>query len=150
MEAVSRFNAQLERVAEVAVVLVVGVLLSEVRFGLELLWFVPLLLLGIRPAAVYLGLAGAPVAARERRLIAWFGIRGIGSMYYLFYAISHGLNTGHAEQLVSVTLAVIVASVLLHGVTVTPLMRRYEKRKDARERRSPNASSGKNRGQNGR
>lgn len=130
MEAVARFNAQLERVAEVAVVLVVGVLLTEVRFGLELLWFVPLLLLVIRPAAVYLGLAGAPVAAPERRLIAWFGIRGIGSMYYLSYAITHGLAVAHAERLVAITLSVIVASVLLHGVSVTPLMRRYEKRKD--------------------
>lgn len=130
MDAVARFNAQLERVAEVAVVLVVGVLLTEVRFDLELLWFVPLLLLVIRPAAVYLGLAGAPVAAPERRLIAWFGIRGIGSMYYLSYAITHGLAVAHAERLVAITLSVIVASVLVHGVSVTPLMRRYEKRKD--------------------
>lgn len=140
MDAVARFNAQLERVAEVAVVLVVGVLLTEVRFDVELLWFVPLLLLVIRPAAVYLGLAGAPVAAPERRLIAWFGIRGIGSMYYLSYAITHGLAVAHAERLVAITLSVIVASVLVHGVSVTPLMRRYEKRK---QRRAGDAPAGR-------
>lgn len=140
MDAVARFNAQLERVAEVAVVLVVGVLLTEVRFDVELLWFVPLLLLVIRPAAVYLGLAGAPVAAPERRLIAWFGIRGIGSMYYLSYAITHGLAVAHAERLVAITLSVIVASVLVHGVSVTPLMRRYEMRK---QRRAGDAPAGR-------
>jgi len=140
MDAVARFNAQLERVAEVAVVLVVGVLLTEVRFDRELLWFVPLLLLVIRPAAVYLGLAGAPVAAPERRLIAWFGIRGIGSMYYLSYAITHGLAVAHAERLVAITLSVIVASVLVHGVSVTPLMRRHEKRK---QRRAGDAPAGR-------
>ncbi len=129
MEAVERFNAQLERMAEVAVVLVVGALLTRVDFGAEVLWFVPVLLLVVRPLAAYTGLVGARVEGAQRRLIAWFGIRGIGSIYYLMYAINHGLEPGIAERLLAITLAVVVASVLLHGVTVTPLMRRYEARK---------------------
>lgn len=129
MQAVERFNAQLERIAEVAVVLVVGALLTVVDFGAEVLWFVPLLLFVIRPLAVYLGLVGARVERSQRRLIAWFGIRGIGSIYYLMYAITHDLQPAIAKQLLSITLAVVVASVLLHGVSVTPLMRRYEARK---------------------
>lgn len=146
MDSVARFNAQLERVAEVAVVLVIGALLTELHYGLELLWLVPLLLLVIRPVAVYVGLAGlrgVGMAGPERRLIAWFGIRGIGSMYYLSYAISHGLAVAHAERLAAITLTVIVASVLVHGVTVTPLMRRYERRKEVSGRKAkvtgPNA-----------
>ncbi|MCE1192857.1 MAG: sodium:proton antiporter [Acidovorax sp.] len=129
MESVERFNAQLERIAEVAVVLVVGALLATVEFGAEVLWFVPLLLGVIRPLSVYAGLWGAPVQRNQRRLIAWFGIRGIGSVYYLMYAITHGLPPALAQRLLSLTLAVVVASMVVHGVSVTPLMRRYEQRK---------------------
>lgn len=131
MESVERFNAQLERLAEVAVVLVVGALLAVVDFRAEVLWFVPLLLFIIRPLAVAGGLQGAAVQRSQRRLIAWFGIRGIGSVYYLMYAITHGLHPVIAERLLSLTLAVVVASMVLHGISVTPLMRRYERRKNA-------------------
>ena len=65
-------------------------------------------------------------------LIAWFGIRGIGSVYYLMYAISHGLDEANADYLLSITSAVVVASVAAHGVSVTPLMQRYERRRAAR------------------
>lgn len=128
MQSVERFNAQLERLAEVAVVLVVGAVLTVVDFDIEVLWFVPVLLLVIRPLAVYAGLVGAKVERSQRRLIAWFGIRGIGSIYYIMYAITHDLHPVIAQRLLAITLAVVVASVLLHGVSVTPLMRRYEER----------------------
>jgi NhaP-type Na+/H+ or K+/H+ antiporter len=93
------------------------------------LWFVPLLFLVIRPLAVWFGLLGTPVRGQQRRLMAWFGIRGIGSLYYLLFAINHGLAPDLAKDLLSITLSVVVASVVAHGVSVTPLMRRYEKRK---------------------
>lgn len=132
MQAVGRFNAQLERFAEVGVVLVVGSLLWVVAFRTEVLWFIPALFLVIRPLAVYLGLYGTRVERPQRRLIAWFGIRGIGSIYYLMYAITHELEPALAGRLLSITLAVVVASVVAHGVSVTPLMQRYEQRKPGR------------------
>lgn len=140
MESVQRFNAQLERFAEVGVVLAVGALLASVDYRPETLWFVPLLFLVIRPAAVYLGLtglvglAGQGIHPPQRRLMGWFGIRGIGSVYYLMYAISHGLDGGEAHTLVSLTIAVVVASVVAHGVSVTPLMNRYERLKKRKRR----------------
>ena len=129
MRQVERFNSQLESFAEVAIVLVVGVLLATVRFRVEVLWFVPLLFLVIRPAAVVIGLIGTDAKPAQRKLMAWFGIRGIGSLYYLLYAINHGIAVPVAQQLLSITLAVIVASVVAHGISVTPLMKRYEARK---------------------
>jgi NhaP-type Na+/H+ or K+/H+ antiporter len=129
MQAVQRFNAQLERFAEVAVVLAVGALLTVVEFRREVLWFIPLLFLAVRPLAVYLGLLGTTVTGTRRTLMAWFGIRGIGSIYYLMYAISHDIEPGLADRLVSITVAVVVASIVAHGVSVTPLMTRYEKRR---------------------
>lgn len=134
MQAVARFNAQLERFAEVGVVLVVGSLLWVVAFRTEVLWFIPALFLVIRPLAVYLGLYGTRVERPQRRLIAWFGIRGIGSIYYLMYAITHDLEPALAGRLLSITLAVVVASVVAHGVSVTPLMQRYEQRKPGKRK----------------
>ena len=129
MRAVAQFNVALEHVAEVAVVLVVGALLAWVQWDWRMAWFVPVLFLLVRPLAVFVGLAGSPVARSQRRLMAWFGIRGIGSIYYLAYAINHGLDADLARQLLSITLTVVVASIVVHGVSVTPLMRRYEARR---------------------
>jgi NhaP-type Na+/H+ or K+/H+ antiporter len=67
----------------------------------------------------------------------WFGIRGIGSVYYLTYAAAHGLPKPMADRLTAITFTVIVASLVVHGLSVTPLMKRYEdrvaKRRDASE-----------------
>ena len=135
MGQVERFNSQLESFAEVGIVLAIGVLLATVKFSADVLWFVPLLFLLIRPVSVYVGLLGTAVKGPQLRLMAWFGIRGIGSLYYLLYAISHEIEPALAERLLSITLAVIVASIVAHGVSVTPLMRRYELRKSTPRRR---------------
>ena len=129
MNAVQRFNTQLESFVEVGMVLAVGVLLASVHFHRDVLWFIPLLFLVIRPLAVYIGLLGTPVRGAQRRLMGWFGIRGIGSLYYLLYAISHDIEKALAQRLLTITLAVVVASVIAHGISVTPLMQRYEARK---------------------
>ena len=134
MRAVARFNSQLESFVEVAIVLAVGVLVATVRFRPEVLWFIPVLFLVIRPGAVYIGLLGTRVRGAQRNLMGWFGIRGIGSLYYLLYAINHHIERALAQQLLSITLAVVVASVVAHGVSVTPLMKRYEARKAGRRR----------------
>ena len=129
MNAVQRFNSQLESFVEVGIVLAVGVLVASVQFRREVLWFVPVLFLLIRPLAVYIGLLGTPVMGAQRRLMGWFGIRGIGSLYYLLYAINHNIEPALAKRLLALTLSVVVASVIAHGISVTPLMKRYEARK---------------------
>ena len=134
MKAVARFNSQLESFAEVGIVLAVGVLIATVEFHSGVLWFVPVLFLLIRPLAVYVGLLGTRVKGTQRNLMGWFGIRGIGSLYYLLYAINHGIEPALAERLLSLTLAVVVASVVAHGISVTPLMKRYEARRTAKKK----------------
>jgi len=135
MNAVQRFNSQLESFVEVGIVLAVGVLLSTVAFERDVLWFVPLLFFLVRPVAVYVGLLGTGINGSQRNLMSWFGIRGIGSLYYLLYAINHGIEPVLAERLLSITLAVVVASVIAHGVSVTPLMKHYEARKKFKKER---------------
>lgn len=126
-QAVLGFNEQVERIFEVGVVLLVGGMLSFHYLPPDALWFIPLLFLGVRPVAVAVGLAGARLPRREKGMIAWFGIRGIGSIYYLMYAIEHGLPADLAERLTGLTLTAVAASILVHGISVTPLMSLYEK-----------------------
>jgi len=132
MQEVQGFNEQLERIAEVAIVLVVGGMLAYTYLHASAVWFVLLLFLVVRPVSVWAGLLGAPVSRDQRVLISWFGIRGIGSIYYLMYAINHGLPRSLAEELVALTLTMVAASIVLHGISVTPLMSLYARRKGRR------------------
>jgi len=76
----------------------------------------------VRPLAGWIGLIGSKHPLRDRALIAFLGIRGIGSFYYLAYAINHG-DFGDTERLWAVTGLIVLCSILIHGVTSTPLMR---------------------------
>ena len=126
-QAVLGFTEQLERIGEVAVVLLLGGMLTGRTLPSDALWFVPVLLLVIRPLSVLIGLAGSRTPQVQRSLIAWFGIRGIGSVYYVSYAIEHGLSEDLAHRLMGLTLATVTVSIMVHGISVTPLMHRYSR-----------------------
>ena len=129
---------RLERLLTLTVLLLLGVALSNAL--VELTWqgalVGTLLVLVVRPAAAWLSLqlgtgwnrAGArALTPGEKMATAWFGVRGVGSIYYLAYAAGQmpveGL--GHLWATVAFTIAL---SVLVHGVTATPIMRRLEAR----------------------
>lgn len=133
-QAVLGFNEQIERIGEVAVVITIGAMLWTVRWHSAGWWLVPLLLLVIRPLAVGLGLLRTSSLTSQRWLIGWFGIRGVGSLYYLMYAINHGVSSQLADQLIALTLAVVVTSIIVHGISVTPMMAAYERAKRRRRR----------------
>ncbi|MNT61468.1 hypothetical protein D3C72_1991170 [compost metagenome] len=58
--------------------------------------------------------------------MGWFGIRGIGSLYYVFYCLNHGLSPTLATTCINLTLSVVALSIVLHGVSTQPLLARYE------------------------
>jgi NhaP-type Na+/H+ or K+/H+ antiporter len=125
--AVLSFNEQIERIGEVVAVVAVGMLLSSLDWS-QVSWvFVATMLLVVRPVAVLLGLAGARTTRTQKAFIAWFGIRGVGSLYYLMYAVNHDLPRDLVDPLAATVLTVIVVSVVAHGVSVTPLMRLYDR-----------------------
>ena len=119
------FNEQLERIAEVLLILLLGGSLFVNSWSWEAVLVALFVFFVARPAGVYVGLIGADVAPKTRHYMAWFGVRGIGSLYYLMYAIGHGLEEPLALRLLSITLIVVTLSIVVHGMSVTPLMRRY-------------------------
>lgn len=71
---------------------------------------------------VFLGLAGSGTPLRLKAMTAWFGIRGIGSIYYLVFSIEAGLAPDLAAQLTNIVLFVMMLSIVVHGLSVKPLM----------------------------
>lgn len=126
---VLRFTGQLERVGEVGIVILVGAWLGAGDLEAARWWFPLLLFLLVRPLAVAVALPGTQQGATRSALLGWFGIRGIGSIYYLLHAINAGLPGPLTDALTAITLEVVTASVLLHGVSVTPLMNAYSRRR---------------------
>ncbi len=121
------FGDTVERLLEVLLVVLVGVALGShwshegVLLGLALMVIV-------RPPITVLCLIGTPVSILQRGLIGWFGIRGIGSLYYLAYALNHGLAGEDARTLADLTVSAVATSILIHGLTSQPLMGWYESR----------------------
>ena len=119
------FGDTAERLLEVLLVVLLGASLHafDMRaFPLALVLFVI-----IRPGLTLAVLAGTPTTLPQRLLFGWFGIRGIGSIYYLCYALSHGVSGAAAQELAAIVLPVLALSVLLHGATAQPILARYER-----------------------
>ena len=82
-----------------------------------------LLLLVVRPLVGWLSLLGTRLTIRERAAVAFYGIRGIGSVYYLSYA-SGRVELVNEPQLWAMVAYTILASTILHGFTAAPMMER--------------------------
>lgn len=123
------FGAHLERLSEMLLVFLLGGMLAFQFWTWRTLSLALFLFLVARPLSVYLSLAGTNTTWKLRSIIGWFGVRGIGSIYYLMYAIQHGLDKTHAEQLTQLTLVVITLSIVVHGTSVKPIMEKFWRRK---------------------
>ena len=123
------FNQRLESIVEAVSVLIVGALLSAGHFSLEGLMVAVVLFVFIRPLSVYAAMVGSKASARHKRLIGWFGIRGVGTLFYLMFAIDHDLQQGLIDRVMPIVLTVIAASIVVHGISATPIMEHYERSK---------------------
>ena len=123
------FKEHLERLSEVVLILLVGGMLFIDSWSWPAVSLAVFLFVVVRPLSVFLGMTGSGASWRMRGLIGWFGVRGIGSLYYLMYVIQHGLPEELSLQLIQLTLVVITLSVLAHGASVKPLMNLFWRRR---------------------
>ncbi len=139
-----RFTEQMEKLTEVATILILGSLLrweAIWQHAGEALLVGGLLLFVLRPVGAWISTIGGQYRPVTRWLFGWFGVRGVGSMYYLCYAFGNGLKDALGEQIAWITYITIVISVILHGVSTTPLMNAYEKVISKRRRKKVNATA---------
>ncbi|MEC4984336.1 MAG: sodium:proton antiporter [Oscillatoria sp. PMC 1068.18] len=123
------FTEQIEKLLEVATLLLLGGLLlidPVLKFGGEALILAALLLFIIRPLGAWISTIGTRLPIPTRLLFGWFGIRGVGSLYYLTYALGKGLKGEPAEEIAWLTYLVILCSIILHGFSATPIMKWYQ------------------------
>jgi sodium/hydrogen antiporter len=119
------FGETLERILGAGAVVLVGVLVS-VTWDWRGFLVVAALFFVIRPLATWISVRGTPTNRTQRLMIAWFGLRGVGTLYYLAYAVGEGIGRTRASETIGIALTVVAASVFLHGISVAPLLKRYE------------------------
>ena len=126
---------QLERLLTVVILVLLGGAIARgllagigwAEVGLALAFLVL-----VRPLSGWLALARGKTGPRERIAISFFGIRGIGSLYYLAYALGQGGFGDQAAHLWSIIGLVVAMSVVLHGVTTAPVMKRLDRLRERR------------------
>ncbi len=119
------FGDTAERLLEVMLVVLVGICLA-IYWDWRAVPLALALFFVIRPLAALLFLIKTPTGRVQRLMMGWFGIRGIGSLYYLSYALNHGLNDKIADT-VGITLSVVALSILIHGISSQPILDFYER-----------------------
>jgi len=131
------FIGQIEQLLSAALLVLLG---GAVATGLlaDLTWrgFVGAIavIFVVRPLVGYLAMIRAKVLKRERQAISFFGIRGIGSIYYVAVATQLAAFP-QADELWSATVFTILLSIGVHGVTATPIMRALDARRERRRLR---------------
>jgi len=124
------FIERIEKLMEVGMIALLGSLLRiepAWRFLDETVLIAGLLIFVIRPVGAWISTIGFPASPATRWLMGWFGIRGVGSLYYLAYTLSKGLQGETGEEIAWIVYLTVVISVVIHGMTSTPLMNWYEK-----------------------
>lgn len=124
------FIGQIERLLTLALLLglgylVGGGLLSALTVG-AVVWALALALL-IRPVTGRLSLVGSAVEPAEKRTIAFFGVRGIGTFYYVAYALTHG-GFENPELIWATAAFAVLVSIVVHGVTASPVLHTLDRR----------------------
>jgi sodium/hydrogen antiporter len=129
---------RIERVIGLAAVALIGALLAGSAVHPALVLFGLLMLVAVRPLAARLGIGAAPrvwlsgeraadaerrAGSGDRQALAWFGVRGIASLYYLSLVLD-GPTVANGGDLAAITLAVLATSVALHGLTALPFGKR--------------------------
>jgi NhaP-type Na+/H+ or K+/H+ antiporter len=118
-----------EKFGELALILLLGSMLSLDGLGLPGIggWLLAIVLVvAIRPLAVFAALAGSQLERKgERAFVAWFGVRGIGTLYYAGAAtVTGALTAEETGQVVWTAIVCVVVSIVVHGVSASPLGRR--------------------------
>jgi len=134
-ETLHGFIEQTERMLMIGLLLllggaVAGGILQPLTVGAVVV--VVVLLLVVRPVLAWLTLPSDCLDPAERATVSVFGIRGIGSLYYVAYASTHA-DVPQLEQVWAMVALAVVLSIVGHGIAVTPAMRALDRRRGSEE-----------------
>lgn len=133
-ESQHEFHGKLHSFTESVEQSITAILLIMIGASAPLLWEyldLSLLIVGIllifiiRPLAGMLSLIGSHFDIKQRMIISYFGVRGIGSIFYLAYAVSE-TNVDNMGGLWATTVYIIIISALVHGLTASSFITQRE------------------------
>jgi NhaP-type Na+/H+ or K+/H+ antiporter len=132
-EQLHAFTEQVERLLMMVLLVCFGAAIADGSIFGALSWQTVavglIILLVVRPVAGIIGLAGTGRRRGEKWVIAFFGIRGLGSFYYIAYALGHAAF--QSEILWTVVCFVVLVSIVMHGIMVKPIMRALDRQTEA-------------------
>jgi NhaP-type Na+/H+ or K+/H+ antiporter len=118
---VLRMAGRVERFAAVLIAVLLGALLASLELHFRMVAFALLLLVGLRPLAVRLGLGGLGLQPAQRRPLEWFSARGAASLFCLGLAINRGLGGEFAHEMAATALVVVVVSIVFSALSAFSL-----------------------------
>lgn len=130
------FAEQFERLFTVGLLVVFGGALTQgllAGFDWRVAAFTAVLLVLLRPATALVSVRGSIADDLERRAVAFYGVRGVGSFYYLAYATSEE-TFRDARLLWTVVATVVLASLIVHGASAGPVMALLDRRRRVQQR----------------
>lgn len=121
------FSEELERIMIAVMFTFMGVYLTQ-EFLDDFRWYMLpmglIILFLIRPISGMIGLIGSGMTKGTRMVVAFYGVRGLGSVFYLLYAFTI-VPFERAEEALAQVMVVILMSIFFHGLTARPVMERW-------------------------
>jgi NhaP-type Na+/H+ or K+/H+ antiporter len=128
MDNLHDFTEEVERIFVTFLFVFVGIYVCD---NIEMLWdyhiigTALILLLIIRPLSGWIAFYKTDLSGFEKFVLSFYGIRGVGSIFYLMYAFQQ-TGFANAYKLIQVTAVTIVLSVIIHGVSATTIQKKLD------------------------
>ncbi len=125
---IHNFSEEIEKIMVAVLFTIAGIYISN-GFLDDFQWYmIPaalIIIILIRPLTGFISLAGTRISNKRKWIIAFYGIRGIGSIYYLMYAFYHA-DFEQSKELLALVAVVIIFSIFIHGLTARPVIKKWE------------------------
>jgi len=129
MTSLHNFNEELESFVVAVIFVTTGFFIAlnyRIFFDAQIMGVALLMVLVVRPLAGYASLIKTGLNPFQKFVLSFYGIRGIGSLYYLAFALA-AASFADSDKLIAVTTATIFISVIIHGISARYIQKRIKK-----------------------
>jgi NhaP-type Na+/H+ or K+/H+ antiporter len=126
MDNLHDFTEEIERIFVALLFVILGIYLGanfQDLIDWRLISVALILILIIRPIAGYIALTNKKISRFEKFVLSFYGIRGVGSIYYLMFALSK-VEFDDSQKLIELTAVTIILSILIHGISAASIQKK--------------------------
>ena len=129
MDNLHDFTEEIERIFVALLFVILGIYIAADFNNLlnyKLIAVALILIMVIRPITGYVALTGKKISHFEKFVLSFYGIRGVGSIYYLMFALNE-VQFDESQKLIELTAVTIVLSVCIHGISAATIQKKLDK-----------------------